>query len=65
MRKYKSDGLIGAAITLIKTYPSFGLGIGTSLITIFYGPSIITAFINLLDYYIVGVISKGISKYMY
>jgi len=29
----KSDGLIGAAITLIKTYPGPGLGIGTDLTT--------------------------------
>ena len=52
-RKYRSDGLIGAAITLIKTYPSFGFGIGTSLTDIFSGPSIMMAFINLPDYYIV------------
>lgn len=51
-RKYKSEGLIGAAMTFIKTYPSLGLGIGTSLTTIFSGPYIITAFINLFDSYI-------------
>jgi hypothetical protein len=46
-RKAKSDGLIGAAITLIRTYPGFGFGIGIYLTFTVLGAYRINAFIIL------------------
>lgn len=43
--KIKSDGFIGAAITLISTSPGPGLGIGIYFTFIIFGPYNITAFI--------------------
>jgi hypothetical protein len=43
--KIVSEGLIGAAITLIRTSPGPGLGIGICLILNVFGASRITAFI--------------------
>jgi hypothetical protein len=44
----KSEGLIGAAITFIKTYPFPGLGIGIYLTLILLGAYNIAAFISLI-----------------
>lgn len=44
-KKAKSEGLIGAAITLIKTYPGPGFGIGIDLTTSLLAAYKTTAFI--------------------
>jgi hypothetical protein len=51
--KAKSLGLMGAAITLIKTCPGSGLGIGIYFTLSVLGASKITAFINFSAFIIV------------
>ena len=51
LRKARSDGLIGAAITLTRTSPSLGFGIGTSWSLIEKSFSKTRAFIVFPDYF--------------